>query len=176
MWLQPAAAHAQVSPSEWLFHGGLGLAGEPDFTGNARGMAVQGGVVRGLPGAFTLGLEVETLRLFASVADESEEDEETPRRAWGSHGLYLPFGANVDILAIIPWINLAPGVTFGAQDPDAAPSPVLRLGLGFDYRPRRTWSSGAAVYWTTAGPDWKSLPDRALVVLRFGWIVSPSAL
>ncbi|TVR03054.1 MAG: hypothetical protein EA398_05910 [Deltaproteobacteria bacterium] len=178
LMLSADSAAAQASPGDWLLVGGPLYAAQPSFAGDARGAGLQAGVTLGLPRALTLGADITTIRLFPENGHGSEENEPVAQ-PFGAHAIHLGVGANVDVFTVIPWLQLAPGLWLegpATEGGGRSIRPGVRISVGFDHRPSRSWSTGAALSWSTFGPDWTDLPDRVTFALRFGWLRSASAL
>lgn len=172
--LAPSGAKAQATQGEWTFSAGPAYSAAPDFRGPARGPALSASAWRGISPVFSLGGGASAAWHYGWTTGPDDEDAVPGRLVWSTHA---GISANLDVLAIIPFVSLSPAIVAGL-DPENTSSihPTLRAALGADYRPRRTFSAGALLEWHARLDDFGNFPHYALFSLRFSWILSPRAI
>lgn len=151
----PAArpACAQAGADEVALSVEAGYVQFARFDGIGRGLDAQISASWGLSHGLSLGPQLRLDTVFADPA----------RFVVGAEA---PLTYTIDVLAIIPWVSLAPALSI-----DTAPTPALHAGvtasLGLDYRPRPDWSVGAAAEWSGFWPEPFGDGARLCATLRF---------
>lgn len=157
--LAVSSAHAQAGDGE--VHLGLGptFNASPSFASRPRGPGAQLSVFYGLNASWSVGTVVGVAGLYGGDIDDDRQGER--------FGAFVGPSFNFDVLEIIPYVSLAPGLI-------AAPgglAPAARGAVGIDWRPRRQWAIGMQFEWQAALPRFVAYPSQSVVWLRFSWIV-----
>lgn len=147
----------------------------PDFRGDRFGPGLGLSVFYGLSDSWSLG--AYTLGVASLTRTPEGDDAER-----GDPGLLLGVFAgpafNVDIVRVVPWISLLPGVWL--HDDRLAPSPNPALGvraaLGADWRIDRRWAFGGFIAWQAVLPDPLDYPAITSVGLRITRVFETDAL
>ena len=152
-------AHAQAGDGE--VHLGIGptFNATPSFASRPRGPGAQLSVFYGLNASWSVGTVVGVAGLYGSDTDDTLNGER--------FGAFVGPSFNIDVLEIVPYVSLAPGLI-------AAPGglvPAARGAVGIDWRPRRQWAIGLQFEWHAALPRLLEYPTQSVVWLRFSWIV-----
>jgi hypothetical protein len=151
--------HAQAGDGELHFGMGPTFNASPSYVSRPHGPGGQLSALYGLSPTWSLGTVLGLAGLYGGDANE------------GLQGLrfaaFVGPSFNIDVLEIIPYVSLAPGVV-------AAPGgivPAARAAVGLDWRPRRRWAVGIQFEWHAALPRLVDYPTQSVVWLRFSWIV-----
>ena len=139
----------------------------PDFASPSRGVGFEASAFYGLNTTLSVGLAGGLSHHYPYQLNEEErvDGEEI--------GMVLAgVGANVDILAVVPYVSFMTGVYFHggalAEEPGAAFG--LKGSIGLDYRIVRSWSVGAQVDWHAIAPDLLNYPDFSAFWFRVSYI------
>jgi hypothetical protein len=153
--------HAQAGDGE--VHLGIGptFGAAPSYVSSPRGPGVQASAFYGINPTWSVGTVVGMARLFGGDADEAQ--------AGYRFGAFVGPSFNIDVLEIIPYVSLAPGVLVTPGDGNV--TPALRGAVGLDWRPRRQWAVGLQFEWHAALPQVLDYPTQSVIWLRFSWIL-----
>lgn len=152
-------AHAQAGEGEVHVGAGPTFNASPSFASTPRGPGAQLSAFYGLNPSWSVGAVVGIAGLYGTGRDESRQGARL--------GAFVGPSFNIDVLEIIPYVSLAPGLI-------AAPGgivPAARGAVGIDWRPRRQWAVGIQLEWHAALPRFTEYPTQSVVWLRFSWIV-----
>jgi hypothetical protein len=154
-------AHAQAGYGE--VHVGIGptFGAAPSYISSPRGPGAQASAFYGINSTWSVGTVVGMARLFGDDADGAQ--------AGYRFGAFVGPSFNIDVLEIIPYVSLAPGILLAPGDNDV--TPALRGAVGLDWRPRRQWAVGIQFEWHAALPQVLDYPTQSVIWLRFSWIV-----
>lgn len=153
--------HAQAGDGE--VHVGVGptFGAAPSYVSSPRGPGVQASAFYGINSTWSVGTVLGVARLIGDDTDAAQ--------AGYRFGAFVGPSFNIDVLEIIPYVSLAPGVLLAPGDNGV--TPALRGAVGIDWRPRRQWAVGIQFEWHAALPQVLDYPTQSVIWLRFSWIV-----
>ncbi len=163
-------AAAQAGEDEVFLTGGAEFSSAPNFRSENRGVGGSVAAFWGVHELWSIGVQLGYSRHF-----QLPSSDEGP--AGNVFSAFVGPSFNLDVLAVVPFISLMPGVYVdGGTLGDADVHWGVRAALGFDYRPSRNFAAGADVAWHMIPPGSSGFPGYSVVRLRCSYIWDLRAL
>jgi hypothetical protein len=169
----PRVGEAQAGQRELVLTAGPTWVTVPDFRGDRFGPALGVAAFYGLSNSWSIGAHATGAWTFTRTDDAGNRRDAGPLV-----GVFAGPAFNVDIVRVVPWVSLMPGVwAHGRRIAETAtPALAIRAAVGADWRLNRRWSVGGFVAWEAFASDPLDYPALTSLGIRVSRIFETDAL